>query len=240
MVRLFLSKNKIHVLLTYVCFLVAMKKVLQRKHKIDGIELDVKPCINTDVQAIPNQGVLSVQIYVGNITKVNVDCIVNSTNEQLMRGGGVAAAISEAAGYALDQESKDFVARNGPLPVGKCCATTAGNLPYKFVIHAVGPRWHDYSSEDKPYCLEDLQEAVEVSFKEADKLEMKSVALPAISSGDTLFYLIYFNHKKIIYNHTRLLQARGALRKHTKLSYEFCLVYVCLRTKLNVDKFNQI
>ncbi|XP_062611923.1 uncharacterized protein LOC134273729 [Saccostrea cucullata] len=161
----------------------AVKRVLQRRHTIDGADLDVKLSVNPEADISPNLKGLSVKIYTESIMRAKVECIVNSANENLMHGGGVASAISEAAGYEFDQESSDYVKKNGPLAVGKCCVTTAGKLPYKCVIHTVGPRWHDYQSDEKALCLAGLQEAVEVSFREADKLAMKSIALPAISSG---------------------------------------------------------
>ena len=126
-----------------------------------------------------------IKIYTGSITRLNVDCIVNAANENLMHGGGVAAAISEAAGYQFDQESAQYIADNGPVPVGSCCVTSAGKLPYKCVIHTVGPRWSGY--RDSNVCLELLQKSVEVSFKTADMEGMNSVAIPAISSGRYCF-----------------------------------------------------
>ncbi|XP_061196803.1 uncharacterized protein LOC133205079 [Saccostrea echinata] len=124
---------------------------------------------------------LKVLIYEGSITHLDVDCIVNAANENLMHGGGIAFAISEAAGYVFDEESKDYIAKHGQIPVGTCAVTSAGKLPYKYVIHSVGPRWSDYTDKDR--CLRDLCESVEVTFREADKLGMKSIALPSISSG---------------------------------------------------------
>lgn len=52
----------------------------------------------------------------------------------------MAAAIADAAGYGFDQESRDYVQKHGPIAVGTCCVTSAGKLPYKCVIHTVGPR----------------------------------------------------------------------------------------------------
>ncbi|XP_062591829.1 uncharacterized protein LOC134253316 isoform X4 [Saccostrea cucullata] len=124
---------------------------------------------------------LEIKIYKESIIHLNVDCIVNAANENLWHGGGVAAAISDAAGYAFDEESKDYIRRHGPIPVGTCVETSAGKLPYKYVIHTVGPRWSDYPDKDR--CLRDLCESVEVTFRKADELGMKSIALPAISSG---------------------------------------------------------
>ena len=124
---------------------------------------------------------LLIKIYVGSIIQVNVDSIVSASNERLMHIRGVAAAISEAAGKQFDQETAQYIAANGPVPVGSCCVTSAGNLPYKCVIHTVGPRWSDY--RDSNVCLELLQSAVTNTFLTADNLEMTSVAIPAISAG---------------------------------------------------------
>nr|XP_022342206.1 uncharacterized protein LOC111135979 [Crassostrea virginica] len=124
---------------------------------------------------------LLIKIYVGSITRLSVDCIVNAANEHLMHGGGVAFAISEAAGYEFDHESVQYITVNGPIPVGSCCVTSAGKLPYRCVIHTVGPRWTDY--RDSNLCLELLKQSVEVAFKTADIEGMHSVAIPAISSG---------------------------------------------------------
>ncbi|XP_062600868.1 uncharacterized protein LOC134262487, partial [Saccostrea cucullata] len=123
-----------------------------------------------------------VKIYQGSITKLRVDCIVNGANDKLMHGGGVALAIAEAAGYEFDRESVEYIRQHGPIPIGKCCVTSAGKLHYKCVIHTVGPRWHDYNNDGKKYCFDDLQEAVEVTFREAERLKMTSIAIPAISS----------------------------------------------------------
>lgn len=124
---------------------------------------------------------LRIKIYTGSITRLDVDCIVNAANKILMHGGGVAATISDAAGYQFDRESKKYVEDNGSIPVGTCCVTSAGKLPYKCVIHTVGPRWGDY--RDKSVCLQLLQDSVRVTFEEADYQKMRSIAIPAIGSG---------------------------------------------------------
>ncbi|CAG2251789.1 Uncharacterized protein SSO2899,Uncharacterized protein Saci_1252 [Mytilus edulis] len=123
-----------------------------------------------------------VKVYVGNILNLNVEAIVNAANENLMHGGGVADVISRAAGYKFQQESDEYIRRHGPISVGECCTTTAGNLQYKYVIHAVGPKWFDYP-QDKRACAYDLKRTIESCFYAADALNLTSVALPAISSG---------------------------------------------------------
>lgn len=90
------------------------------------------------------KGGLVLKVYKASITQLKVDAIVNAANDTMMHGGGVARVISEAAGYDLDRESADYVQKNGPVKVSKNIVSTAGYLPYKGVIHAVGPVWHEY------------------------------------------------------------------------------------------------
>lgn len=101
------------------------------------------------VELKTNEG-LRIKVYTGSITRLDVDCIVNAADENLMHEEGVALAISDAAGYQFDQESRDCV--YGRIPVGTCCVTSAGNLPCKLVIHTVGPRWDDYRDKKKGVC----------------------------------------------------------------------------------------
>jgi O-acetyl-ADP-ribose deacetylase (regulator of RNase III) len=77
----------------------------------------------------------------GNLLEEPVDAIVNAANGHLAHGGGVAGVIARAAGPALVEESERIVKRQGPLPTGAAVVTTAGRLPFKGVIHAVGPRY---------------------------------------------------------------------------------------------------
>ncbi|XP_021355423.1 uncharacterized protein LOC110451630 [Mizuhopecten yessoensis] len=126
---------------------------------------------------------LLVRVYPASILHLDVDCIVNAANGDLQHGGGVACVISNAAGYDFERESRDYIARYGPLSVGEVCTTTAGNLKYKGVIHSVGPRWYDYGQDQKRTCLDHLTTAVKNSLEEADIQNYKSIAIPAISSG---------------------------------------------------------
>ena len=80
--------------------------------------------------------------FMGNICQDNSDAIVNAANELLNHGGGVALAISKAAGPSLQRESHAWVQKNGRVTTGKQVAYTgAGNLPCKYVVHVVGPVW---------------------------------------------------------------------------------------------------
>ena len=109
----------------------------------------------------------------GDLTEEAVDAIVNAANSQLAHGGGVAGAIVRAGGAVIQQESD----RIAPIPVGEAGITTAGRLPAKWVIHAVGPRLGEGDEDAR------LRSAVEHSLAIAHQRGLASVALPAISSG---------------------------------------------------------
>jgi O-acetyl-ADP-ribose deacetylase (regulator of RNase III) len=89
----------------------------------------------------------------------------------------VAGVISRAAGPALQEDSRRIVRERGPLPTGAAVVTTAGKLPFKGVIHAVGPRQGEGDEEAK------LVQALSSAFLEANKRAWNSVAFPAVSSG---------------------------------------------------------
>ena len=113
----------------------------------------------------------------GDLLREPVDAIVNAANGHLAHGGGVAGIISRAAGPALQQESDRIVASRGPFPTGAAVLTTAGNLPFKGVIHAVGPRYGEGDEEQK------LIQALTAAFALAAEKGWTSVSFPAVSSG---------------------------------------------------------
>ncbi len=117
------------------------------------------------------------QVVRGNLLEEQVDAIVNAANEHLAHGGGVAAIISRAAGPALQEESDALVQKHGAFPVGTAVVTTAGKLPFKGVIHAVGPRYGEGDEENK------LFRALMSSWKCAEDRRWTSVSFPAVSSG---------------------------------------------------------
>ncbi|KAJ8305234.1 hypothetical protein KUTeg_017215 [Tegillarca granosa] len=127
---------------------------------------------------------IDIYVYSESILQLDVDCIVNEANERLGHRAGVAAVIASAAGYELEQEGKEYIERYGPIPVGECCHTTAGRLPYKYVIHTVGPRWsNSMTLKEQKQCKKELQSAIESCFYEADILRMKSIGVPSVSAG---------------------------------------------------------
>ena len=113
----------------------------------------------------------------GNLLDEPVDAIVNAANGHLAHGGGVAGVISRAAGPALQRESDLLIQRQGPVPAGTAVVTTAGKLPFKGVIHAVGPRQGEGDEEAK------LFRALVSAFACAKERGWSSVAFPAVSSG---------------------------------------------------------
>ena len=125
---------------------------------------------------------VNISLRYGDITGENVDAIVNPANDYLLHGAGLAKLISEKGGRVIKTESERVIAKRWykPLNIGDAVHTKAGNLPCKFVIHAVGPEWGK-QSEKKTLGL--LQRACVESLKLASKLGLSSVALPAISSG---------------------------------------------------------
>lgn len=118
-----------------------------------------------------------IQIVQGDITAEEVDAIVNAANEHLQHGGGVAWAISKKGGESIQRESDLWVRQHGRVTHSSPAWTSGGQLPAKYIIHAVGPTWGDGDEDRK------LADAVTGSLRVADELKCSSVALPAISTG---------------------------------------------------------
>jgi O-acetyl-ADP-ribose deacetylase (regulator of RNase III) len=116
-----------------------------------------------------------IEVIKGDITLLDIEAIVNPANNYLIHGGGLAAAIVRRGGQIIQQESKKI----GNVPTGSAVYTSGGHLKAEFVIHAVGPRYKDGKQGEQ----EKLASAVKSALDIADKKKLKSVALPAISSG---------------------------------------------------------
>lgn len=114
------------------------------------------------------------------ITTLPVDAVVNAANSSLMGGGGVDGAIHRAGGPQILRECRRLRADRFPdgLPTGHAVATTAGDLPGRWVIHTVGPV---YSTREDRSAL--LAGCYRESLRVADELGADSVAFPAISAG---------------------------------------------------------
>ena len=126
-------------------------------------------------------GLKTITIFVGDITKFNrAEVIVNAANEDLKHIGGVALAIAEKGGPIIQQESDNYVQFKGKVSTGSAVLfNRVGNLPYKAIVHAVGPRWIYGGNHEREIAL--LKKAIRTSLSKAR--DYTSIALPAISSG---------------------------------------------------------
>lgn len=117
------------------------------------------------------------EIVQGDITREDTDAVVNAANAQLMHGGGVAGAIVRAGGPEIQAESSAWVRSYGPVQHARPAVTGAGRLPCRYIIHAVGPVWGEGDEDRK------LSSAIRGSLELAERLHLKSIAFPAISTG---------------------------------------------------------
>ena len=122
---------------------------------------------------------MEIELVKGDITKEKTDAIVNAANNSLLRGGGVDGAIHRAGGPLILEECKAIRSRQGGCPTGEAVYTSGGNLLAKFVIHTVGPVWKDGTGQEK----KQLQSCYLQSMQLAEKLKIKSIAFPNISTG---------------------------------------------------------
>jgi O-acetyl-ADP-ribose deacetylase (regulator of RNase III) len=108
------------------------------------------------------------------ITKLKVDAIANAANSQLLHGGGVAAAIARAGGEALERESRE----RAPVALGEAAATTAGNMPSRWVIHA--------ATMEQPggrTSADVVERATRATLDCAEELGARSLGLVAFGTG---------------------------------------------------------
>ncbi len=117
------------------------------------------------------------QVVQGDITAQAVDAIVNAANSRLQHGGGVAWAISRRGGPAIQRESDAWVRAHGPVSHAEPAVTGGGQMPCRYVIHAVGPVWGEGDEDNK------LAAAVDGALRRAEELSLESIAFPAISTG---------------------------------------------------------
>ncbi|EJL92551.1 O-acetyl-ADP-ribose deacetylase [Pantoea sp. GM01] len=146
------------------------------------------------------------------ITNVQADAIVNAANTSLLGGGGVDGAIHRAGGPAILAECQKIMNRQGGCKVGDAVITTAGDLPAKYVIHTVGPHWHDGQHDEKKL----LKNAYQSCFKLVEEYDIQTVSFPNISTG--------------IYRFPKILAAEIALG----------VIDQCLHDNPNIEQVNLV
>ena len=165
---------------------------------------------------------MSVELVKGDLVTANVDAIVNAANPTMLGGGGVDGAIHHAAGPELLEECLKVEQINGMrCPFGEARLTRGGNLSCKYVIHTVGPIYHN---EDNPQIV--LANAYTNCLKLAAEYSCKSIAFPAISCG--------------IYGYPAHEAAHIALRICLSELYKNLSIFIYLHDSNMFDTWNQI
>ncbi|WAR21740.1 Y508-like protein [Mya arenaria] len=116
---------------------------------------------------------------VGDMSEINVDVIVNPSDDNIGLFGGLGKVLKIKGGLALERPCRDYIKNNGPLSEGEVFVSPAGNLKAKHIIHVVGPAWKDGTHQE----VENLAEVVFKAMKQASMKNLKSLAMPAISCG---------------------------------------------------------
>jgi O-acetyl-ADP-ribose deacetylase (regulator of RNase III) len=116
---------------------------------------------------------VDVETFHGDITKLEVDAIVNAANTRLYMGGGVAGAIKRAGGKEIEDEA----VKQGPIKIGEAVVTTAGKLKASYIIHSPTMELDFKTDENK------IRLAMRAALKKADEIGVKSIAFPALGTG---------------------------------------------------------
>lgn len=120
-----------------------------------------------------------IKLIQGDITKLQVDAIVNAANSSLLGGGGVDGAIHRAGGPQILEECKQIRNRQGGCKTGEAVITSGGNLKAKYIIHTVGPVWNGGHNNEEQL----LGNAYRNSLQLAVTRNISTIAFPNISTG---------------------------------------------------------
>lgn len=138
-----------------------------------------KAVLSAEIQASLFDHPMRVDLCRGSIVHEKVDAIINPANEDLQHAGGLAKVILDAAGLVIQTECSTHVQKNGRIPPGSCVALSAGALPCKRIIHAVGPRWVDGTKGEEQTLYFTVFRCLQCAGNE----KLDSIAFPAISTG---------------------------------------------------------
>ena len=120
-----------------------------------------------------------IKLQQGDITKLQVDAIVNAANNSLMGGGGVDGAIHRAGGKEILEACIKIVNRQGGCKTGEAVITTAGKLPAKYVIHTVGPVWNGGKNNEPQLLANCYINSLSIAIVN----NVETIAFPNISTG---------------------------------------------------------
>ena len=122
-----------------------------------------------------------VSVIIGDITRQEVDAVVNAANRELTGGSGVNGAIHKAGGAEIYRFCEELRATKYPdgLPAGQSAITPGGKLPAKWIIHTVGPKYAQHDGKEAELLASCYQTALEL----AESRKLESIAFPAISTG---------------------------------------------------------
>lgn len=159
-----------------------MKKDSKSKWKITNyqqIKLSTPvPSFNPSISQTNVMTTKNIILAYADITSTAVDAMVNSANKSMLMGSGLCRIIHKKGGDVLTQACKELHQANKAYPTGTALATPAGNLPAKYVIHAVAPKWYEHEDKDAP--LIDVYQNI---LTLADSLKVKVLSLPALATG---------------------------------------------------------
>ncbi len=116
---------------------------------------------------------ITIEVYRGDITQLELDALVNAANNRLWMGGGVAGALKRAGGKEIEAEA----VKKGPIPIGEAAVTGAGKLKARYIIHAA------VMGQDLKTDAEKIRQATTNSLLRGGEFGIKSIAFPALGTG---------------------------------------------------------